>query len=170
MNKLTKIILIVAVIIILAIVILVVQGFNIIDSTIAIKNQMQDTTDSYSVNIADELEDNGITTNYENVKIEVVEDSISSTGVTILITDPNSYGWGEDYEIETKKDNEWEIVEPNKRVIVNAIAHCPDENNQLELNIDWDYYYGKLENGIYRIVKSMYDGTKLYSNEFEISE
>ncbi len=42
--------------------------------------------------------------NIENVQIEIEENTITSSGLTIIITDKNEepYGWGENYGIEEK--------------------------------------------------------------------
>ena len=50
------------------------------------------------------------------------------------------------------------------------IAYGVNEDNQLTLKLDIEKYYGKLSNGIYRIVKPVYDNgyIDIYSNEFEI--
>ena len=55
-------------------------------------------------------------------------------------------------------------------LIFNALAYLPKENGELKMKVKYGNYYGTLENGIYRIVKSVYDGgyIDLYSNEFEI--
>ena len=50
------------------------------------------------------------------------------------------------------------------------IAYELNEDNQLTQKLDIDKYYGKLSEGIYRIVKSVYakEYIDIYSNEFEI--
>ena len=50
------------------------------------------------------------------------------------------------------------------------IAYELNEDNQLTQKLDIEKYYGELNNGIYRIVKPVYDGKyiDIYSNEFEI--
>lgn len=56
-------------------------------------------------------------------------------------------------------------------MIFTALAYSLDENNQWEYKINWSRYYEKLENGIYRIKKKIYDNNHyidLFSNEFEI--
>lgn len=113
--------------------------------------------------------------NLEDIKIDVVDETISKTGVTIVVTDNNetSNSWGEEYKIECKKENNWVELTPKETVIVKSIAYNKDENNQIKFNIDWEKYYGELEKGIYRIVKPQYingEYINLYSNEFEISD
>lgn len=107
-----------------------------------------------------------------NVKIEVIESSISSTGVTILITDNNKhcYSWGEQFSIQEKINGQWQDLKYiTDTVAFNEIAYAL-KNNQLTLKINWTNYYGELSNGTYRIVKQVYDGKyiDLYSNEFEV--
>ena len=50
------------------------------------------------------------------------------------------------------------------------IAYELNEDNQLTQKLYIEKYYGKLNNGIYRIVKPVYDNgyIDIYSNEFEI--
>lgn len=109
----------------------------------------------------------------ELVTLEVDKDTLSKVGVTLIITDNNetSYGWGKDYEVQKKENNNWIDLEPSEPMMVQDIAYVLDENNQCKQKIDWSRYYGKLENGTYRIKKKVYDNNKyidLYSNEFDI--
>lgn len=108
-----------------------------------------------------------------NVTIKVIENSISSTSVTILITDKNdhSYVWGEQFSIQKKVNEEWQDLKYiTDTVAFNEIAYALNKNNQLTQKIEWTNYYGELSNGTYRIVKQVYDNKyiDLFSNEFEI--
>lgn len=49
-----------------------------------------------------------------------------------------------------------------------ALAYKVDNNNQIKMKVNYSNYYGKLEKGTYRIVKTVYDEIDFYSNEFEI--
>ena len=109
----------------------------------------------------------------ENVRIEVIEDTITNTGLTIIITDNNEdyYGWGVDFKVEEKVDDGWKCLEPvSGDLSWIEIAYVPNENNQITQKLDIEKYYGKLTNGTYRIVKPVYDNgyINIYSNEFEI--
>ena len=106
--------------------------------------------------------------------MEVDESSISDKGVIVIITDyrEGKYCWDENYNIEKKENNNWQVVEPIKPVIVNALAHYVDENKQFRQAINWENYYGKLSKGVYRITKRLYENDQsiqLYTDEFEIS-
>ena len=109
----------------------------------------------------------------ENVKIEVLENTITLDSARILITDNNedSYGWGESFSLERKENGQWQKLKMlSDDLAFNCLGYCLDENNQLIMKVDYGKYYGTLENGIYRIVKPVYDKgyINLHSNEFEI--
>lgn len=127
-----------------------------------------------------ELEKNPVYIDYyienndpQKVNIEVKEDSISKSGVTIIVTDENrvGYTWGDEYSIEQKVKNKWKklkVKKDKKDEITCFVAHKVDENNQITFNIDWTLSYGELPNGTYRIVKPVSKSVEFYSNEFEI--
>ena len=108
----------------------------------------------------------------EKVTIEVLSDSVSQNGLTIVITDKNEhpYGWGKSYKIQQKSGDEWKDLIPITEMYFEEIAYVLDENGQYKQNIDWSKFYGELEKGIYRVVKDTYDKgyVYFYSNEFEI--
>lgn len=109
----------------------------------------------------------------ENVTIEIVPNTVCDTSVQILITDNNEdkYGWGENFSIQEKVNGEWKNLNYiSDEIIWNALAYVPNDNNQLILKINIERYYGKLDKGTYRVVKTVYDNgdVDIYSNEFEI--
>lgn len=109
----------------------------------------------------------------ENATITVVEDTISRIGLTIKITDNNedTYGWGVEFRVQEKVDNEWKDLDYiSDDLAWIDIAYKLNTDNQLTQKLDIEKYYGKLNNGIYRIVKPVYDNgyVDIYSNEFEI--
>lgn len=113
----------------------------------------------------------------ENVKVEIVEETVTANGLTVVITDNNdiSYTWDPDfYKIEQKINNTWQEVSPNKPLESILIGYNRNENNQFKFKINWTQYYGTLENGTYRVVEIPipFNGETeyvyAYSNEFEI--
>ena len=111
--------------------------------------------------------------NPDNVTIEVDESTVSATSVSITITDNNEnhYGWGVEFRVQQKIDNKWEDLQYiSDDLSWSDIAYGLNEDNQLTQKLDIEKYYGKLSNGIYRIVKPVYDNgyIDIYSNEFEI--
>lgn len=109
----------------------------------------------------------------ENVTIEIDNNTISAESVSITITDNNEnhYGWGVEFRVQQKVAGEWKdlkYISDNLSWI--DIAYELGEDNQLTQKLDIKKYYGELSNGIYRIVKPVYDNEyiDIYSNEFEI--
>lgn len=111
--------------------------------------------------------------NKENVTIQVLQNTITKEKVEILITDNNKeqYGWGVQFRVQEKVDGEWKDLDyiSNDLSWID-IAYQLNKENQLTQKLDIEKYYGKLNNGIYRIVKPVYDNEyiDIYSNEFEI--
>lgn len=109
----------------------------------------------------------------ENVTIEVLKNTITNKTAEILITDNNKeqYGWGVKFRVQQKVNEEWEELDYiSDDLYWIEIAYELDENNQVKMKVNFEKYYGTLENGAYRIVKPVYDNRyiDLYSNEFEI--
>lgn len=111
--------------------------------------------------------------NPENVTIEVLKDTITNKTAEILITDNNEeqYGWGVEFRVQQKINGEWkELDYISDDLSWIEIAYELNEKNQVKMKVNFEKYYGTLENGTYRIVKPVYDNRyiDLYSNEFEI--
>jgi len=109
-----------------------------------------------------------IPTEVENVSISISD--ISLTGATIIIkdTNPKPYTYGEWYKIEKQIDNKWYEV---KTIIdnygFNEMGYIPDENNEVKFIIDWEWLYGELSLGSYRILKQV--NNQYISIEFDIA-
>lgn len=94
----------------------------------------------------------------ENVVMTIKDGTLTNKGATIIITDPSGdiHTYGDFFRIDEFKDNEWVPLKP---IIddygFNAIGYHVDENNKLEMNIDWEWLYGELKSGKYRLVKDV---------------
>lgn len=79
----------------------------------------------------------------------------TNTNISFTITDqqenPNTYG--EWYEIEKLVDDEWQKVPTINTCVFNDIGLQADKDKSIVFNIDWEYCYGTLDSGKYRIVK-----------------
>ena len=109
-----------------------------------------------------------IPTEVENVSISISD--ISLTGATVIIKDTNEnpYTQGEWYKIEKQIDGKWyEIETLIDNYGFNSIGYLPDENNEVKHIIDWEWLYGELSLGSYRIIKEV--GSKYISIEFGIA-
>ena len=103
----------------------------------------------------------------ENVTIQISD--ISPSGATVTITDTNEkpYLYGEWYKIQKLTDGQWQDV---PHVIDNyaftAIGYIPDENGEVKFTINWEWLYGTLPTGTYRIFKEV--NQQEISIEFQI--
>lgn len=163
MNK--KIFIFITCIIILVVVILI---FTNINSKI-IMDDDNNSIQSYIPNYEE------VNRNPEKVTIEILENTVKRNSLKIIITDNNEYkyGWTYAFRIQKKVDGNWQELEKvSDDMSFYGAVYEFDKNNKMLLQINCEKYYGILENGIYRIVKPVYDIgyflVDLYSDEFTI--
>lgn len=108
------------------------------------------------------------TTEVENVSISISD--ISLTGATVTIKDTNlePYVYGEWYKLEKEINGKWyELQTIIKDYGFNSIAYLPDNNDEIKFVMDWEWLYGKLSLGSYRILKEV--GNRHISVSFDIA-
>lgn len=108
--------------------------------------------------------------NINNVSMVVKPNTLSKTEVTVIITDNNNIpsAYGEQFSIEKKEDNQWKSLKQKWNAPgFNEIALVPRKDRTVEMKINIEANYGKLEKGIYRIVKDVKNNQCLYC-EIEI--
>ena len=95
-------------------------------------------------------------TQVENVTIQISD--ISPSGATLVITDtnPEPYVYGEWFKLQKEVNGGWQDV---PTVIDNygfhEIGYIPDANGEVKFPINWEWLYGKLPAGTYRIFKEV---------------
>ena len=107
----------------------------------------------------------------KNVTLNIKENNLTKSGATIIITDNNKvkYTYEEYYKLEKRIDHIWYELKPRDDAVFNEMGYLVDDNNELEMNIDWSKTYGNLTSGKYRIIKRIYDGEyKYFSVEFDL--
>ena len=107
----------------------------------------------------------------KNVTMNIKENTLTKSGAIIIITDDNKtkYTYEEYYKLEKRIDHIWYELKPSGDVLFNEMGYLVDDNNELEMNIDWSKSYGNLTSGKYRIIKKIYDGEyKYFSVEFDL--
>lgn len=106
----------------------------------------------------------------DKVTIEVDKSTISSKSISIIIinNNENELTYGEEFKIQKNVDGEWKNLDYLPNAIWNAMAYVTKGNSQTNKKLNIENYYGELENGTYRVVKPIFDGTSIYSDEFEI--
>lgn len=102
------------------------------------------------------------------VDVTFKEGTLTNTGGTIVIKDssPNKIVYGQEFWIEKYTKGNYEILKPiHDNYGFNAMAYYVDEDGKLEMNQNWEYIYGKLDKGIYRIVKDVFFDSDVPINE-----
>lgn len=92
------------------------------------------------------------------VSISVNEESITnSKAIFVLVNHTDeTYIYGEPYFIEYEKDSIWYELTPINNMDFNYIAYILKSKESREIVVDWEYHYGKLAPGKYRIIKDVF--------------
>lgn len=108
-------------------------------------------------------------TDVENVDAAIYNVSPVSADVIIKDTNDSPYTYGEWYKIEKEENGKWYDVET---VIdeygFNSIGYLVNENNEVKFDMNWEWLYGELPQGNYRILKEV--NNQYISVEFTISK
>ena len=106
-------------------------------------------------------------TQVENVTFQISD--ISPSGATLVITDTNAepYLYGEWYKIQRLTDGQWmDVPHVIDNGAFNAMGYLTDANGEVKFTINWEWLYGKLPSGEYRLWKQV--GAKECYIEFSI--
>ena len=99
--------------------------------------------------------------------------TLTNTNATFIIENnsEDTYTYGPDYYIEKYENNTWKEIKLDTPLTWNSIIIALKPNEKKEINIDFTFGYGKLNNGKYRLVKkvSKNDITMYINAEFIIS-
>ncbi len=89
------------------------------------------------------------------VYLSIKEKTKKNTGATLILTNKSNknFQYGNPYEIEVKKDNEWYKIDVNLNFTMPAFYLKANETKEMDIN--WENGYGKLPKGTYRIIKSI---------------
>ena len=96
--------------------------------------------------------------------ITLYADDVTPKGMTLKIEQfggnpTGTLEYGADYVLETTVNDEWQPVETvtGEPLVWNALAYGVKMNDISELNINWEYGYGELKPGYYRLKKEFMD-------------
>lgn len=97
-----------------------------------------------------------------DILLSVKEGTLKNTGVTLILKNDSNklLRYDEVYKIEIKQNNEWHKI--NAELNFNEPLWGVEQNKSQELELKWEYGYGKLAKGEYRIIKEVY-----FENEAE---
>lgn len=88
------------------------------------------------------------------VTMSIKENTLTNTGVTLFLTNLTNleYTYGESYYIEYMENGNWLKVKPIlKNYGFIAIGYTLRATQKVEIKRDWEWLYGKLPVGLYRI-------------------
>lgn len=106
-----------------------------------------------------ELSKNEIVNNTESVSMTIKEDSVLASGITLLFKNntDKELTYGEFFVLEKQMDDEWYempiIFEGYYGFTAIGLVLKPSQTR--EWSVDWEWLYGKLASGDYRIVKGI---------------
>ncbi len=177
MNQFTKVVLLIIIVLVISFAITIILYFNMRNIERENMNQALEITNENS-KLNDKINEFAsqnkiLIDNYSidsnKIGIEVNKNTITSKRVSIVITNnnENQISCSEEFKIQQQIDNNWKYLEYLPHTIWDSIALTINGNSQITKELNIEYYYGKLDEGIYRIVKYI-GGTYIYSDEFEI--
>lgn len=90
-----------------------------------------------------------------DVVMSIKDGTLTNTGATLILSNNSDkdFSYGNPYEIEVKKNNEWHKINVELDFTLPAFILLSKETKEIE--IDWKYGYGKLAKGTYRIIKGI---------------
>ena len=89
-----------------------------------------------------------------NLKVEIKENSLTNAGLTMIVENlsDRNLEYGNPYSIEKYENGYWKSAPTINDLYFTMPAFSLNKGESKELNINWEYGYGKLK-GKYRIVK-----------------
>lgn len=141
------------------------------DFYVLVCNSYDNQNNLYVAKYQDSLNDKCITkiNDLIGVTMEIKKNTLTNTGATVVITDLSERKniYGNPYRIDKFENNKWKELElvTTDTVAWTTIGYYVDEFKKLEFDINWEWLYGKLKKGKYRIVKETSiqgEGTKHY--------
>lgn len=122
---------------------------------------------------------NGASYSIDNLSMEIKNGTLTNKGLTLIIRDNTNdvYVFGQEFYVEKQENDVWsKVKEIHTDYSFNEMAYYAKEG-KLELNQDWEYMYGTLGKGTYRLVKKVFkesdipvieEDHKLISVNFEL--
>lgn len=106
---------------------------------------------------------------FDGITMYIKDNTLTDIGCTVVIQDVNKDDvFGSWYRIDKKIDEEWQELKP---IIDNygfdSMGYKVNDDGIIEFEINWEWLYGKLDDGEYRIIKRI-NGDRYFSVEFLI--
>lgn len=95
----------------------------------------------------------------KTMSMTIKDGTLTNKGCTVIIRDTNEEKeiFGEEYRIDIYENNEWKQAEVilKENYGWNLMGYLVGEDGTREMKINWEWLYGELKSGHYRIVKSI---------------
>lgn len=108
----------------------------------------------------------------EGVTLTVETVSASSTGITYMIENRSEkdLNYGQDYGLHKKVDGKWYILEAKEPIVITLELLWVPAGSTDTQEIYWEFSYGKLSAGHYRLIKPVADDEQGYylAGEFTV--
>ena len=94
----------------------------------------------------------------DKVAISVKKGTVTKKGLTLVMENKTDdrFNYGAEYHLEKKYNKKWYVIEPKDKIIFTSMAYEVEAKQTKEIKFDWEYGYGELSKGKYRLVKYMY--------------
>lgn len=88
------------------------------------------------------------------VSMSIKDGTLTGTGATFILTNDSDIDviYGNPYSIQIKEDGKWQEIDVD--LSFTLPAYTLKAKTSEEITINWEYSYGKLKNGEYRIIKA----------------
>ncbi len=110
----------------------------------------------------------------ELINVEVIDVNDTEVIFTIENSTDFDYSYGSGYYLEIKENDKWYVLEPIEEMMFTSQAFWLSSNDKVKLSVDYEYGYGKLTSGKYRIIKSISlsedENTELYDVKYVYAE
>ena len=96
----------------------------------------------------------------DGISIKVDTESITPEGASFILFHPTEMNiqYGDAYKLQKLQDSQWEdIPTVIENYAFHTIAYELPKNTPVELEIDWEWLYGSLPAGEYRLMKECMD-------------
>ncbi len=110
------------------------------------------------------------------IALAVEEGSVTSTGACFLLENVSdeTYYYGEMYTLEKWDGADWVTLKTKDNIGWNDIAYILDPGKEQRLELNWEWCYGNLPQGSYRLHKEVYSeqaaDSIIISAEFEVEK
>lgn len=95
----------------------------------------------------------------EAIVLLLKKDTLTNKGATFVMKNNSTtetYEYGNPFYLEIKRNNEWVKLETINDLSFTLPAFGLQPGESKEFNINWEYGYGELKSGTYRLVKDVF--------------